>query len=450
MRFSDYIRLAFLNLRRQKLRTFLTVIAVMIGAVAVLSLVSLGSTVKTVFKEQLKAIGALTQIMVSKQGEGGGPFGGSELEQIDGKQIKITENVVQKMRQIKGVQSIAPMVYLWEIEGVKKGSKTYAFRVSGTGIDNKTKVSAGRFFNDENEHSIILSGKYVSGLGFANPKEAIGQEVYLVTKPEYRGEGMAITQKMQEDVKKRSYLKARIIGVAESGPGQDDSQSFIPLGWAKKMKIQKNYKFEEGKNKFEKGKMRVEIWDDIKQNGYDTLVIKAKAVKDIKPITKEIKKQFGLEAISIQEILEQIFKGLSVIQTVLGFIGGIALLVAMIGIVNTMFMSIYERTREIGVMRACGATKKSIRRLFTFEAAIIGFMGGGIGVLLTFSLRYVGNILLNNMAQDQGVTFSNVITIPMWLIGSILIFTTVLGIAAGFFPAQRAARMDPVDALRYE
>ena len=113
-------------------------------------------------------------------------------------------------------------------------------------------------------------------------------------------------------------------------------------------------------------------------------------------------------------------------------------------------MSIYERTREIGVMRACGATKSSIRRLFTVEAGIIGMIGGLIGLGISLLLAKAGNLLIDNFINGKSMAFSNLITFPWWLIAGVIVFTTLIGLISGLYPAIRAARLDPVEALRYE
>ena len=449
-----------MNLKRQKLRTFLTVVAVVIGAMAVLSLVSLGSTVKTVFMQQMRSIGALTEILVSKQGEGGGsggPFGEEGAEQIKGKETKITDDLVKKMNKIDGVKQATPVISLWDIQGLKRigEKKIYAMRVDGISKDQTLNLMVGKNFEESNERSIIIGNRMVKALKFKDVNDAIGKEVQLVTRPDYRGTGTAITldytmKQMRKSktldmsqIKKRSYLKAKIVGVLPAGPKEEDN--YVPLGWARNMRIRTEYNFD-----FDSSKVMVTRWDNIEEEGYDRATVEVKNVDNVKKIASKIKKDFGLSAFTVQDIIQGIFSILSIVQTVLGLIGAIALFVAMIGIINTMFMSIYERTREIGVMRACGATRKAVRRLFTFEAGAIGFLGGAIGVIVTFGLRYIGNIYINSAMSEEGLNVTNIITIPLWLIISILMFTTLLGILAGIAPALRASRMDPVEALRYE
>ena len=116
-----------------------------------------------------------------------------------------------------------------------------------------------------------------------------------------------------------------------------------------------------------------------------------------------------------------------------------------------MIMATYERTREIGVMRACGATKATIRRLFTFEAAMLGFWGGLFGLLISYGIGMLAKLLVTKYGANLGnVPVQHIGSFPFWLIAGVISFTTLIGMLAGLYPAIRAARLNPVDALRYE
>ncbi len=126
------------------------------------------------------------------------------------------------------------------------------------------------------------------------------------------------------------------------------------------------------------------------------------------------------------------------------------MLVAAIGVVNTMVMAILERTREIGVLRACGATRATIRSMFTLEASVLGFLGGVTGVLVGYGLTFAANTIINKQLAGGSLQVHNIISLPLWLIASVIGIATAIGLLAGLYPAIRASRLNPIDALRYE
>ena len=159
----------------------------------------------------------------------------------------------------------------------------------------------------------------------------------------------------------------------------------------------------------------------------------------------------GYGAFSLNDILENVKSTMNIMQAILGGIGAISLLVAAIGIANTMIMSIYERTREIGVMKVIGAQLKDIRRIFLFEAGMIGLSGGIFGIGLSYLLSVILNIvganinLFGDMGPDAKLSI-----IPLWLTIAALIFSTLVGLMSGFYPAKRAMKLSALEAIKTE
>jgi putative ABC transport system permease protein len=131
-------------------------------------------------------------------------------------------------------------------------------------------------------------------------------------------------------------------------------------------------------------------------------------------------------------------------------VGSIALAVASLGIMNTMVMSILERTREIGIMKAIGGSDSDVRRIFLIEAAVIGVIGGIAGLMLGWAVGRIINFGANQYIVSQGGTAGNLFSIPAWLIGSAIAFSILVSLGAGAYPARRAARLDPIQALRHD
>jgi putative ABC transport system permease protein len=178
------------------------------------------------------------------------------------------------------------------------------------------------------------------------------------------------------------------------------------------------------------------------------LQVKAQKTSQVDAIAKAVQ-DLGFGAVTPAQILDQINKTFKVIQIVLAAFGIIALVVAAIGIINTLIMAIYERTREIGVMKAVGATRNDIRLLFTVEGGALGFLGGTVGVLLAVLFGQILNFVAARtfLSSYPGFTIS---VFSIWLILGVIALTTAIALVAGLAPANRAAKLDPVDSLRYE
>jgi ABC-type transport system, involved in lipoprotein release, permease component len=185
------------------------------------------------------------------------------------------------------------------------------------------------------------------------------------------------------------------------------------------------------------------------RNGYPAAYINIENKDNADVIVDEVKK-LGYGGAAGQEEINSQSQAFTILGAVLGGIGGIALLVAAIGVINTMVMATLERTREIGIMRATGATKSTVRSLFTVEAGVLGFMGGLFGIVLSFGVAILLNGVLNQQLEDGGISERNIITIPPQISIIVILVTTLIGMVAGRLPARRAANLDPVEALRYE
>ena len=182
-----------------------------------------------------------------------------------------------------------------------------------------------------------------------------------------------------------------------------------------------------------------------KQNtGYDEAVVKVKDMKDVERVQQAIK-DMGFQASSLTEYLNSMQEQSRMLQMVLGAIGAISLIVAAIGIANTMVMAIYERTKEIGVMKVIGASVRDIRMLFLTEASFIGFMGGIAGIIISFAVSKIINVVALNMGQTY-----NISVIPWYLAVAAVLFATLMGTAAGFMPAVRATKLSALAAIKTE
>ncbi len=421
----DLIAMAAKNLWKRKLRTFLTVLGVIIGTASIVVMISVGIGMNRGFEEQLSQIGSLTVIEVSK------PWSNEKSGQ---KTAQLDTKTLEQIAAIEGVEVVTPVVnqYFLLVSG------RYVADCSVTGILPEAmeplgyKVSEGRCLQEGDTIEMVMGG-YVAE-NFYNPK--------LSSRARWSSENMIQVNPMEDKFqlsldygygtkhanKSLKLKKVNVVGVLDQNSG-DSWSSVMPLSQVEKLQAEMN------KANGEKTKSR--------SAGYENAKVKVTDMDDVNRVQQAIK-DMGFEAYSLKESLDAMQETSKMLQMVLGAIGAISLIVAAIGITNTMVMSIYERTREIGVMKVIGATLPDIRNLFLTEAAFIGLMGGLVGVAVSFGVSKIVNIV--GAATGQ-TTLSY---IPWWLAILSVVFATLIGILAGYFPARRAMRLSALAAIRTE
>ena len=481
MKFFDYIRFALKNIWRQKLRTVLTIFAIVIGATSVIAMLALVFGAKSVFLSQIESSGILTQVTVTSSTDvesndvfGGGGGGGDST----GK--KLDDTLVAKIKTIEHVTSVSPTVYVYQLSKVQlkdgDGKQYNVQQIIGyvPSQYNQKDLLAGRNLTSEDKAGkVVLGHTYASKMGYKDKaQELIGKKLILTTQKGYQGEGAELLKPptngevgkefWEAQQERITQLEAEVVGI--TNPGMDEGSSYVTLEWARAMSTYKRWE----QKKSEPEQQQPQIGNnnrapstpppveyiltsesDFDRRGYQALEVKVDSVNNVEKVAEEVRKE-GVGAVTAKQFLETVLKTLSIIGIILGAIGAISLGVAAIGVINTMVMATLERTREIGVMRACGATRAAVRRLFTFEASFLGFWGGVFGVLVGYGLAQLTNTFAGRLIAEQNLGVTNIISIPWWLNLSVIGVTTLIGMLAGLYPAIRAARMNPVEALRYE
>lgn len=442
MKFIDLLRLIFGNLSRRKARVALTAIGVVIGTSAVVILVSLASGLQRSATEQLYGIGDLSQIQVMPTfgGEGGpimmGGDGGGVVS-TDSQQALLTNFALEDLRAIPGVESVIPRDYLMA-GGILKYQKLEAgVNIIGIDVDDLADLGLEATEGD----TALARGTVIVGVmvpnNFYDPKARPGQEP--PPPPQLYGQQlqMVVSKWDAQGVETRKTVSMRVVGVLKETRGESDWSIYMPLDqikvlneWAMNRRINYN------------------------KDGYSQVIVKVSDVDQVLQITDQIA-AMGFQAFTPQSFVEGINNFFLVLQFIFGGVGAIALLVAAIGIANTMAMSILERTREIGLMKAVGATNRDVLTIFLGEAAGIGFIGGLGGVVLGWLAGQGINVLATVFLAQQssqmgGPPPSIAVYTPIWLPLFALIFSTFVGMLSGLYPALRAANMIPVLALKYE
>ena len=488
MKFFDYIRFALKNLWRQRLRSILTIIAIVVGALSVISMISLVLGASDVFVQQLRSTGALTQVRVTASTDvssddafGGGGGNTSTTGVI------LDDASLAKVKAIPHVTDATPLLQAYPLRSFQLQSDASAKQYNLDSVEAYTPgsvltqtLAAGRqLLPSDDANVIILGGQQAAKLGAANVSDLIGQTLIFTMQPGYSGVGATITpppanggdQKafFDNQQKQITKLEAKIIGVTA---GSDDRTSYITLNWAKGMMERISYQQDQkAMQAWQQAQQEAQqqaqknhsgqpaqlpqppfvktVDSDVTRNGYSQIVAQVDDANNVADVAVAVKAmKYG--AATAQEILDKILSIFKIIGLVFGAIGAISLGVAAIGVINTMVMATLERTREIGVMRACGATRGAVAGLFTFEASMLGFWGGVIGVALGYGLSKIANVVIGRLLVQQHLAATNVVQIPIWLSLAVIGATTIIGLLAGLYPAIRASRLNPVEALRYE
>ncbi len=457
---KDIVRLAFKNFMRRKTRSILTILGVLIGTAAIVVMLSLGIGMNESFKRQLSRMGSLNIIEVNRwYFEEDGKGGGYSRESV------LDDKAVAQFEAIEGVEAVMPYFQT----GLKLVSGKYSMYANIVGIDPKIleafdfKVAEGRLLNDEDTTSLLFGSEtpyqfynprsrgrfgggyvYFGGPGGgerAEPDVDVLNDKLVMTFDHSYGERRPAGAGGQENYRPPKLYKVKGVGLLEQSQDDKSYSIYVHIDYLKK--IMKENERAMGSQGIRTGNQ---------QDGYQQVKVKVKDMKDVESVQEQIK-QLGFGTYSLTDILKSMQETSSTMQTVLGGIGAISLFVAAIGITNTMVMSIYERTREIGVMKVLGCMLGDIRNLFLFEAALIGFIGG----LLGLGFSYGASALLNRYAGGlfgggyySGGPDSIVSLIPVWLALVALGFATLVGIISGFMPARRAMKLSALEAIKTE
>ena len=235
--------------------------------------------------------------------------------------------------------------------------------------------------------------------------------------------------------------KLKIVGVSDLDPdsmrGAARARVFLPLKLAESLHVMQPSDLRDSMRGFNK------------QPSYSTISVRVKSPKQIETVEQAIKK-LGFNTFSILDATRSLRQFFAVLDLFLGIFGSLALAVASIGIVNTLVMAILERRREIGIMKAIGASDGDVKKLFFAEAGAMGALGGVVGVVLGWLIGHVINLGTNIYLKRQSLPPESFWSVPWWLVGSAIVFAFVVSLVSGLYPAARAARLDPVQALRYE
>lgn len=457
----DLIRLALKNFMRRKIRTFLTILGVIIGTAAIVVMLSLGIGMNESFKAQISRMGSLNVITVTPY------FYSQEMMSMGGQpsMTVLDDKSVAKIAELEGVEAITPVMQA----SLKLVSGKYTTYANIMGIDPAAmekfdfNIAEGRLLTSDDTAALVFGSS--TPMNFYNPRSSgrgrmifyggmngmdqkppvdVMNDKLVMTFDMSYGERkpVGVVTGQQTSNKPPKLYKTKGVGLLAQSQNEKDYNVYMNIEYLKKL-VRENSKNQDTR------------YASMNQNeGYQEVLVKIKDINDVTKVTKKIN-EMGYGTQSLADILKSMQQTAGTIQAVLGGIGAISLLVAALGITNTMIMSIFERTREIGIMKVLGCLLRDIRRLFLIEAGMIGFMGGIIGLLFSFGASYILNLVGGGLFGGGGPPGPNgerdaISIIPVWLALSSIGFATLVGLISGFYPARRAMKLSALEAIKTE
>lgn len=475
MNLMDMVILGFSNLWRTKLRTLLTILGVVIGIGALTSMVSFGIGMQKNITDAFATNDLFTSITVTSKKVDFEKIAagdtGQMAEALKVEEKPLTDSVLQAIKVITGVALAYPNLEFPARVKFLDDSASITVSAMPAALSQYKPFSellAGSFFQSDSSDLIVISEEALRshfkirllkdgnnntltrtdslrGVRFMHPDSLIGKNISLVS--------ISLNQ---------AKLPSALFGVLRNQPALpfDETITELKVGGILKRKEQFT------SNMF-MGNMIIpvrtaeniprlgftSVWDLLDaskiEGTYGSVHVRLEDMKYMESV-KSTLEEMEVGVFTIADQLQEIKRAFLIINSALGAIGAIALIVAGLGIINTMVMSILERTREIGIMKAIGGSEQEVRMIFFVEALVIGIIGAAAGLALGWIVTRIANLVMNAQLIPEGIEPVNLFYFPLWLIAGAVAFSVLISLAAGLYPASRAARIDPVRALRHD
>jgi len=454
---GDTVHLALRNLNQAKLRTALTVLGVSIGIASLAGMVSLGLGLQEQFVGRFTKSGMFDAITVMSPQDRPGVLagglrgrgaraGGPSSATPDKPRPPLDDDALKKIGALPRVKEVYPNLRV-PVE-LKYAQFSEPMTAMGVAMSARNEgafqtFAYGGFFNNESDNACLLSLDLAKRINEHDPKDLLGKQVTLTWAASSAAAAGAPSMLDNPLQLQRVDVRYTVVGIVEREPGPGGlpgailSGLMIPLAKARDL------------GALDVGSLQALFRGPTQGKSYGSATVKVTQARFTEDVENQIK-EMGFMAFSLNDALKGAKRAFIILDIVLSLIGSIALAVSSLGIVNTMVMSILERTREIGIMKAIGGSDADVRRIFLVEASAIGGMGGLAGVALGWLVGRVINFGANVYIRSQGGPTGNLFSLPLWLIGGAIGFAFAVSLIAGSYPASRAARLDPIRALRHD
>ncbi len=460
MKSYDMLELAVRNLRQSKLRNGLTTVGISVGVASLVAMLSLGVGLQQLATRRLAGSGMFDTVFVASKVDARG--WDREEDRKDSSLEKapaLDEGARDKMAHLQYVTEVEPEIRV--MGEILYGGQTHFGFVTGLPMSARENEAfdnlQGKFFSRSDADEVILLNDFAKELDPKDPKALIGKEVTLrygehqplaadsesSGRPQMSGEQGSGNANAGDDygfsvVRKMQPLK--VVGIVDEEPyggmrTVSRGRIFLPVDLTEKL------------NMAQFSDMRSSLRGQGKT--FMTLAVRVKDPAKVAQVQDAIK-QMGFRTFSVLDATKSLRRFFTVLDLFLGIFGSLALAVATLAIINTLVMAVLERRREIGVMKAIGASDGDVKRLFFAEAGAMGFFGGVLGIALGFAIGKAINVGTGIYLRNHQLPAEPVWILPAWLIGAAIVFSIIVSLLAGLYPASRAARLDPVQTLKYE
>ena len=470
MKLPDLTELALRNLRESVLRNSLTTIGISVGVASLVAMLSLGIGLQQLASRRLMKSGLFDTVVVTSRRDlrnfgreeernGPAPAESRILDEPTRREIERLPNVLEAYPDIR---------FITELRYEDKPHLTMVAALPPSAQSNDAfEAVQGHFFSSDTAPEAILQKAFAEELLGKTPKAGVDETKVAELAAPLLGKELTMRYAEREaaptvplrpandnskapadqSLAGAAYSvisreqKLKIVGVADLDPesmrGPTRARVFLPLKLAESLHVMQPTDLREIS--------RAATDEPV----YSSVSVRVKNPSQIQTVEDAVKKM-GFNTFSILDASRSIQQFFKVLDVFLGIFGSLALAVAFIGIVNTLVMAILERRREIGIMKAIGASDGDVKRLFFAEAGAMGILGGIIGVALGWAIGQVINLGTNIYLKSQSFPPEHFWSVPLWLVAFAVVFSFFVSLAAGLYPAGRAARLDPVQALRYE
>ncbi|HXG12471.1 MAG TPA: ABC transporter permease [Gemmataceae bacterium] len=440
MRFWELLRLALGGIQRTPLRVALTVLGVAIATGLWVSLIGFCLGVQRRIEEPFQRLELFNRLTISPAraavDSADAPNRPEQPPPI------LDDEAIARILRLPGVTVAYPELRLGDVEvleGKQVKHKTYALalpRQSGRLRYVQEGVSAGRFFSPGRGETteVVLGRQLAKKLGFDPPGDAVGRTLTLRVKGSSWVGGRTFQFAQRQ-------LEVQVVGIwdpARTAQFFSTDILLFPLDVMRELP-----------GALSESALDLREGEQDGSPGYRHVVVRVERPADLFEVEERIK-AMGFEPHNRLGEIKELREFFILMDLVWGSVGAVALLVAGLGIINTMLMAVLERYREIGVYKALGASDGDIRLMFLAEAGLVGVLGGALGLVLGRVVSWLCEIGFNAFARSKGIEEPMASAFPPQLLLSALAFAVVVSVLSGVYPASRAARIDPIRALRSE